>query len=84
MSCEINITQINGQTCDFQGCNSSQQGQVSYTYVEDDVYHFTGTATDGTPLDFEETVPSESSVSPSKIFQFIVKKAKEYLCPQCM
>lgn len=84
MACDITVSNIQGQTADITGCNSSQQGQLSYTHVEDDLYHFTGSATDGTPLDFEDTVPAQDSVSPSKLFQYIAKKAKELLCPQCM
>lgn len=80
--CEITLSNIQGQTADISDC-SGNMGQLSYTHVEEGVYHFYGAATDGTPVDFNDSVPAESGISPAKVFKFIIKKAKEILCPTC-
>lgn len=107
MACEITTLEVNGWDVEYQGCNSSQIGNISLSHLDCQVnendgktYHrikYEGTNTNGDAILQKPWIPAEeiedlpsgedygnaANINPTKVFNWIVKKAKGYLCPQC-
>lgn len=76
-------------TADFSDCTNSHHGSVNVDLISEDstaqtgTFSIVGTATDGSSVSEEETVPDAERINPSKVFKYIAKKLKEVLCPNC-
>lgn len=91
--CDITIVEVNGTSDEFEAifedCNAEQAsvqvvllGEVPEN--QGGKYSIIGTATDGSPIEQEIIVPNSERINPTKVFKWVAKKLKKYLCPTCM
>ena len=91
------IESVSGDIVNFSANESPEIGgsvEIQYIEISNGIirYHLFGSLEDGTtlePYDFdvleaEDPELAESPVNPTKVFWWLVEKAKEYLCPECI
>jgi len=90
--CNITILEIEGNVdsfnCIFTDCENNN-GQFQFELQKElpqnqaGHYIYSGSSTDGAETTGSVIVPNTMRINPTKVFNYVVKKLKEILCPTC-
>jgi len=86
MTCNIELLEIDGNlesfSATYQDCNGNT-GSVTIVLLEENLYSASGINTENLNFETEFKIGEEFNINPTKVFKFVAKILKKYLCPEC-